>query len=120
MRSNARVVGRVVVPAVTAGMVAALAVGTTDLFTATAQQQPTFRVEANYVRVDVYVTADGVPVGDLTRDDFELFEDGAPQEIAAFEHVEVRSAAPTAAAGREPQTVADSRELARDPRSRST
>ena len=84
----------------------------------TPPQQPVFRVEANYVRVDVFVTQNERPVRGLTKDDFELFEDGAPQEIAAFEHVEVRSAAPTAAAGREPQTVADSRELARDPRSR--
>jgi VWFA-related protein len=84
----------------------------------TPPQQPVFRVEANYVRVDAFVTENDRPVRGLTKDDFEVFEDGAPQEVAAFEHVEVRSAGPAAPPGREPQTVADSRELARDPRSR--
>ena len=41
--------------------------------------QPTFRTEANYVRVDVYPTKDGAPVPDLTQDDFEVLEGGAPQ-----------------------------------------
>ena len=34
--------------------------------------QPTFRTEANYVRVDVYPTRDGAPIPDLTQADFEL------------------------------------------------
>ena len=34
--------------------------------------QPTFRTEANYVRVDVYPTRDGAPVADLTAADFEI------------------------------------------------
>src|SRR5207302_5446783 len=45
------------------------------------QPQPTFRTEANYVRVDVFPTLDGAPVVDLTRDDFEIFENGAPQKL---------------------------------------
>ena len=41
-------------------------------------QRPTFRAEANYVRVDVYPTADGRPVMDLTQDEFQVLEDGVP------------------------------------------
>src|SRR5687767_9241002 len=43
--------------------------------------QPTFRTEANYVRVDVYPTSNGAPVTDLQKDDFEILEEGAPQTI---------------------------------------
>jgi VWFA-related protein len=50
-------------------------------------QQPAFRSGANYVRVDVYPTAGGKPVEDLTAADFQLLEDGKPQTIDAFEHV---------------------------------
>ncbi|MEQ1911309.1 MAG: hypothetical protein ABMA15_20995, partial [Vicinamibacterales bacterium] len=49
-----------------------------------AQTQPTFHTEANFVRVDVYATSRGVPVTDLTRDDFDLFDADAPQTIAEF------------------------------------
>jgi VWFA-related protein len=81
------------------------------------EQQPTFRLEASYVRVDVYPTADGRPVGDLTVDDFELLEDGVPQRIEQFERVALT--APTAReARRDPSTVAEGREQAADPRRR--
>ena len=83
-----------------------------------APQQPVFRVEANYVRVDVYVTAGGVPVRDLSADDFDVFEDGVRQKIEAFEHVEILGRRTGAPVGREPQTVRESRELAADPRNR--
>lgn len=44
-----------------------------------------FRVEVNYVEVDAVVTdADGNPVTTLTKDDFEIIEDGRPQEVTAF------------------------------------
>lgn len=81
-------------------------------------QQPTFRVEANYVRVDVIATRDGVAVHDLTQADFELFEDRAPQKIAAFEHVLVRPAGPQTTRF-EPNTVAESRNMAANPRGRT-
>src|SRR5512134_3103459 len=58
------------------------------------QGQPTFRVEANFVRVDVYPTVDGQPVQDLTAADFEVVEDGAAQKIETFEHVVVRGFSP--------------------------
>ena len=48
-------------------------------------QQPTFRAEINFVRVDVIVTdRDGNPVTDLEADDFEVFEDDTPQTIDSF------------------------------------
>ena len=56
--------------------------------------QPTFRTEANYVRVDVYPTKDGAPIADLTAEDFEVLENNAPQKIEQFERVVVRAAGP--------------------------
>jgi len=47
-------------------------------------QTPTFRTEANYVRVDVYPTANGAPVVDLRQEDFEVLEDGVPLRDLAF------------------------------------
>jgi VWFA-related protein len=54
-----------------------------------ARQTP-FRTGVNFVRVDVLVT-DGqdAPVLDLTKDDFEIFEDGRSQQIEQFKLVEV-------------------------------
>src|SRR5436190_2762704 len=79
--------------------------------------QPTFRTEANYVRVDVFPTRDGMPVTDLTAADFELVEDKAPQKIEQFERVVIRAAG--SGEGRpEPNTVAQSREAIQDPRAR--
>ena len=53
--------------------------------TPTDQPPVTFRVEVNYVEVDAVVTdAEGVPVRDLTKDDFELLEDGRRQDVTSF------------------------------------
>jgi VWFA-related protein len=56
-----------------------------------AAQQPspqppvTFRLEVNYVEVDASVTdAQGKPVTDLSVSDFEVLEDGRPQNVTAF------------------------------------
>jgi len=74
--------------------------------------QPTFRTEANYVRVDAYpTTGDGAPVTDLTQADFELLEGGAPQTIEQFERVVVRAAGPQDTRV-EPNTVRESRAMA--------
>lgn len=78
---------------------------------------PTFRLGANYVRVDAYPTRNGEPVSDLERTDFELLEDGVPQTIAQFERVALQP--PTdRESRRDPNTVAESREQAGDPRRR--
>ncbi len=51
---------------------------------------PTFKLEVNYVEVDAVVTdAQGHFVRDLTRNDFTVFEDGKPQPISTFSHVDI-------------------------------
>jgi VWFA-related protein len=61
--------------------------------TAQAPQAPpsvTFSLEVNYVDVDVVVTDEnGNFVPDLTKDDFEVFEDGKPQKVDTFAYVEI-------------------------------
>src|ERR1051325_5676065 len=79
--------------------------------------RPTFRTGANYVRVDVYPTRNGMPVTDLRQEDFEILEDRTPQTIDEFEHVIIRSAGPQDTR-REPNTVAESRQAALEPRAR--
>jgi VWFA-related protein len=81
-------------------------------------QRPIFHTEANYVRVDVYpTTASGVPVGDLRQDEFEIFDDGAPQKIAQFQHIEIRGNVPQDVR-HEPNNVADMRAMMTDPNAR--
>ncbi|HEY0873173.1 MAG TPA: VWA domain-containing protein [Vicinamibacterales bacterium] len=74
-----------------------------------------FRTEANFVRVDVFPTVDGMPVKDLTRADFRVLEDGVIQTIDSFEFVQV-SAGVTR--GHEPNTIRESRDALKDPRAR--
>jgi VWFA-related protein len=81
------------------------------------QKPPTFRVEANFVRVDAFPTKDGRPVHGLTVNDFEVFEDGAPQKIASFEHVVVDAGMPPGART-EPNSVRDAERMAANPRNR--
>jgi VWFA-related protein len=50
-------------------------------------QQETHEVEVRLVLVDVLVTKDGNFVTDLTREDFEIFEDGKRVPINSFELV---------------------------------
>ena len=78
---------------------------------------PTFRTDANYVRVDAYPTRNGTPVDDLSADDFEVFEGNVAQKIDQFQHV-VATVSSSANPGREPSTVSDSRQLARDSQGR--
>src|ERR1700741_599771 len=72
--------------------------------------QPTFRTEANYVRVDVYPTLNGAPLTDLQKDDFEIVEDGPPEPTDAIEHVMVTGGLPQELRG-EPTSVAESRAM---------
>jgi VWFA-related protein len=81
-----------------------------------AQNQPTFRAGANYVRVDMYATRDGKPIEDLKVDEIDILEDGVLQKIEAFEHVKVRTAPQESRI--EPTGIAQSREMAGNPRAR--
>ena len=80
-------------------------------------QQPRFRAAANFVQVDVYPSKDERPVGDLSKDDFEVLEDGVPQSVATFEHVSARPTNSTASPV-EPRTLSEERDLIGDPRNR--
>ncbi len=84
---------------------------------APAPQQPTFRAGANYVRVDMYATENGQPVEDIKAEELDLHEDGVPQTIETFEHIVVRAAGPQETRI-EPNTVAESRQMATDARAR--
>src|SRR5690349_18416425 len=54
------------------------------------QPQITFRAEINYVEVDARVLdRDGKFVPGLKPEDFQVFEDGKPQKIAAFSMVNI-------------------------------
>jgi len=77
-----------------------LAVGFAGALTGAAQQAPsepqggqpplTFRVEANFVEVDAFVSdASGKPITDLRAGDFQLLEDGKPQMVSAFAYVNI-------------------------------
>jgi VWFA-related protein len=94
------------------------------LFVAIAAQEPAppaqlepFRTEVNYIRVDMYPTADSKPVTDLRQDEVEILDEGAPQKIDRFEHVLVRGTR-SQETRREPSTVAEMREAAQDVRAR--
>ena len=78
---------------------------------------PTFRTEANYVRVDIYPTKDEAPVTDLTQADFEILEGGAPQKIEQFERVTIRASGPQDTRI-EPNTVRESLAMAQSSRAR--
>ncbi len=81
------------------------------------QPEVTFRTDANFVLTDVFVTADGKPVTDLTQADFEVREDGVVQTVRSFEAVR-HDAQPAIVARRNPSTVAESEAMIADPRRR--
>src|SRR5580765_4257305 len=81
------------------------------------QPPPTFRTEANYVRVDAYPTKDDQPIADLTQADFEILEGGVPQKIEQFERVVIQSAGPQDTRI-EPNTVRESLAMAQNSRAR--
>ena len=56
----------------------------------TPAQGPTFRVAVDFVEVDAVVTdRNGKFVRGLTKDDFEVFEDGKPQTVTTFTTVDL-------------------------------
>jgi VWFA-related protein len=53
-------------------------------------QTPTFKVQVDYVEVDVLVTdQQGRFVPDLKKEDFRVFEDGKPQTVSTFSLVNI-------------------------------
>ena len=81
------------------------------------EQLEPFRTEVNYIRVDMYPTADGKPVTDLRPEEVEIFDEDAPQKIDRFEHVLIRGAR-SQEMRREPSSVAEMREAMQDVRAR--
>lgn len=81
------------------------------------QQLPVFRAGTVLVRVDVYPRKDGKVVEGLTRDDFQVFEDGKPQPVDGFEFIRIE---PNSAEAdlRDPTSVADGERQAADPHNR--
>lgn len=79
-------------------------------------ERATFVGETQSVRVDLYVTLDGVPIDDLRLEEVQLLEDGAAQTIRTFDRIAFAPAGsiPTIAPG----TLLESRAMAADPRSR--
>lgn len=73
---------------------AALASVSAAVLLAQQPQPPRFRAGTNFVHVDVYPSANGATVPDLTVADFEVLEDGVPQKIETFEHVDIRGFTP--------------------------
>jgi VWFA-related protein len=80
------------------------------------QQPPRFRGGTNLVRVDAFVTKDGVPVQDLAAADFEVLEDGAPQKIDTFEHIVIDPARSDERV--DPASPSEAVQLAADPHRR--
>lgn len=57
----------------------------------------TFRAEVNYVEVDARVLDEnGKFIGGLTAKDFQVFEDGKPQQVSISRSSTCRSSAPSA------------------------
>jgi VWFA-related protein len=60
----------------------------------TDQERPRFRSGANLVRIDAYVSQDGVPIEDLRLEDLEVYEDDKRQTLEAIDLVKARGPNP--------------------------
>lgn len=80
-------------------------------------QKPVFRGGANFVLVDAYPTRGEEIVEGLTAADFQVFEDGKPQKIEAFEFVRVDRAL-SESERRDPNNQREMLEAAADPHNR--
>ena len=79
-------------------------------------QNPIFRSGVEMVRVDVYPRRRDRIVEGLTREDFQLTEDGVRQTIETFEYISIdmdRSLEPL-----DPRSSSEARRMAADPRNR--
>ncbi|MEO5923760.1 MAG: VWA domain-containing protein [Bryobacteraceae bacterium] len=61
---------------------------------AVAQDAPVFRTSTRLVQVDVVVKSKDAPVEGLTKDDFEVRDNGKPQQIAVFSVRDVNTPPP--------------------------
>ena len=103
----------------TRALSASLALLVAGALTLAAQDQPPrFRGGTNLVRLDVYASAKGQNVADLTKDDFEVYEDNAAQEVSQFEVVRARPATP-GATRREPESPQEADRAAGQPGTRA-
>ena len=84
---------------------------------AQAQQRPVFRGGTNFVRVDAYPLQDGKIVEGLTAEDFEVLEDGKPQQIDSFDFIKFDTFTPDAVR-RDPSSQREGFDMAADPRYR--
>jgi VWFA-related protein len=57
-------------------------------------KRPVFRAGAHFVSVDAYPTRDGRIVEGLTKDDFDIFEDGKRQQVDTLEWVAANAPLP--------------------------
>jgi len=80
-------------------------------------QRPVFRVGTDVVRLDVYPRRDGHVVEGLTREDFQVYEDGALQTIETFEFIELETAE-DGAEELDPRDAREAMRMAADPRNR--
>src|SRR3954466_15758422 len=65
-------------------------------------QSLTEKIDVSLVNVDVTVSAHGAPARGLTRDDFQVFEDGVPMPITNFYAAEPPAAAPRSTSAQPP------------------
>src|SRR5688500_1109670 len=82
-----------------------------------AQQRPVFRGGTHFVRVDAYPVQDGKIVENLKPEDFEILEDGKPQQIDSFDFVKFETFTPDAER-RDPSSQREGFDKAADPRYR--
>ncbi len=71
-------------------LLAGMALSAGQTTQSTPSQTPTFKVQVDYVEVDVLVTdQQGRFVPDLAKEDFRVFEDGKPQSVSTFSFVNI-------------------------------
>ena len=99
------------------GLLGALAAQQQEPQPTAAQQRPVFRGGTHFVRVDAYPTHDGKIVENLKPEDFEVLEDGKPQQIDSFDFVRFDTFTPEAER-RDPSSQREGFDLAADPRYR--
>jgi VWFA-related protein len=81
------------------------------------QKPPVFRGGTNFVLVDAYPRRDGKIVEGLKAADFQVFEDGKPQQVESLEFIRVEPHTPDADRI-DPNSQAEANRQAADPRNR--